>query len=89
MYILTDDGKVVSGEPLTDAQARVHIELPAILRKCQYAFVGTSESKHLADHLIKHFDMKLRTKEVEVVPDPEVEEVVYPVPVLTSDDPMF
>lgn len=93
MYILTKDGKVIEGEVLTDEQALVHIQLPDVLRKCSTAFVGTQDSKYLAAHLIKHFEMRLRPVEVEPEvasdPDPVVESLDYPAPTPPEEFPGF
>lgn len=94
MHIMTKDGRIVEGEPLTEQQVFEIDELPKIIGEFPYKYFTKDEQNRMAKYLAEKLEMRKRTEPVveeEIVHDPEpvVSEFVYPAPVPNSDDPMF
>lgn len=93
MYIMTKEGRIVEGEVLTEEQLFEIHELPKILGDYPYLYISESDKKRLAKYLVEKLEMRKKPEPVveeEIyIPDPPIEEVVYPAPGPPSDDPMF
>jgi len=69
MHILTKEGKVIEGEPLTADQLEAHAKLPDIIGDCSGVYIALRDREVLTLHLMAHLDIKVRPEPV--VEDPE------------------
>lgn len=85
MHILTKEGKVIEGEPLTADQLEAHTELPRIIGECPGVYIALHDRKTLTLHLMANLDIKVRPEPI--VEDPEV--IALPEYELPEAPPIF
>jgi len=88
MHIITKEGKVIEGVPLTEDQLLAHTKLPDIIKDCSTVYVATADRHRLALYLVERLEIKVRPPEP-VVEATEVE--LSPVAPLTlsEEEPNF
>jgi len=64
MYILTKEGKVIEGVPLTEDQLLAHTKLPDIIKECSTVYIPTADRIQLSLYLMEKLEIKVRPASV-------------------------